>query len=789
MSNPLKFRMFMLSTCIAVAVCQPVVAGSDDALTLWSKFGVSPDRTRIAYPVPVYDEYSDLTTQVWVSNLDGSKKRQVATLPERVDVGWYDNSNLTSTKSHSNSFQIISLDGKQRTLALPGASEVCWPVVSPDGKWVVVSTYSANFGKMGIFLCDTKTGEMKMISPDVTKTYVSWSPDSKKLAYGEGDYQRNYKLKILDIKTVKITDTGKNGVGVEWSADGKRLAYVGNACKGGSWMDGVPVDGSIVMMDVYSMETKTLTKPGVNHYDELAKHREISGALWPLWSPDGKKIAYRQMRLIEDNGDKSLDEDEIWVVNIDGSGAKKLKDKWSRFVWAPDSKAILVKTMTGIERVAVYSGKSRSLTAWKALEAPKTMPEQTVEADGAEAKFTGIRPEYARALLTVAAEARRIYADTFGFDMPAKITLNIEKSPNGRTQLWTDGDSQIFLTVKSHADLAPPMQSGVFNIYGMCHELGHMAMYRKTKLIGLPEGVGQGWAHYIGSIVVDRVYEKFGKNVWPQPYNYSEIEGIARLAKSASDSDADKDSTVRAALVFYKAQEKYGEDKVISAMKTALDGKPWGKDVMPSFADALVKLTNDVSSGAVVPDEFLTSKVNWKVAQREINEKTTEGEAQVKDGNGVLLKYDDGTGESKRSTAGAGHAVMFYAPEGDWAVDSVQLYGSRYGEEVPPNENFFIFICDQDFNVIKTIEKPYNTFERGDPKWYTMTFDPVKVPRGFYVCIYFDPTATKGVYVYYDSSVTAVHSRSALPWTFVSDLNEGSRYDWMIRARLVKASE
>ncbi len=412
-------------------------------------------------------------------------------------------------------------------------------------------------------------------------------------------------------------------------------------------------------------------------------------------------------------------------------------------------------------------------------------PAQTITCESGEVVFSEIKPEYAKALLAIAIEARRVYAEDFGFDMPAKLTLNIQKRSDGRTRLWTDGNSQMFLEIASVEDLAPPSQSGYFNIYGMCHEIGHMVMYRKAKLIGMPEGLGEGWAHYAGSVVTDHVYKKLGQNIWPQPYNYSETEGVARLAKQAKDSADTKDASKRVALLFYQTQQKYGEEKVMAAMKTALDQKPLGQQIMPLFSDALVKLTNDESVRTLVPDDLLNPKVKWDVADKAINEETTRGQVRVDDDTGFTLKYDDGSSDNMISTSGSGHAVMFYAPDGSWAVDSIRLYGSRYGTQIPPDENFYIFICDQDFNVIKTIEKPYSIFERGDPKWYTMSFDPVKVPRGFYVCLYFNPSATKGVYVYYDTDVAKSHSRKALPWTFISDLKE--KQDWMIRPHLVKA--
>jgi RNA polymerase sigma-70 factor (ECF subfamily) len=154
------------------------------------------------------------------------------------------------------------------------------------------------------------------------------------------------------------------------------------------------------------------------------------------------------------------------------------------------------------------------------------------------------------------------------------------------------------------------------------------------------------------------------------------------------------------------------------------------------------------------------------------------------DSTGVLLRYDNGKSDGKRSTSGSGHAVVFKRPAGDWAVDSVRMYGSRYGTDIPPKENFSIFICDQDFNVIKEIDEPYGKLETGDDKWYRFDFDPVKVPEAFYVCIYFNATYTKGFYMNFTNDVKKSHSTSALPWSFVYDV--GGTFDWMIRTHLTK---
>ena len=177
--------------------------------------------------------------------------------------------------------------------------------------------------------------------------------------------------------------------------------------------------------------------------------------------------------------------------------------------------------------------------------------------------------------------------------------------PSG-TQLWTDGESQIFLHLQSKEVLAPASRTGVFNLYGMCHELGHIAMYRNLKsLMGLPPGVGEGWAHYAGSIVVTEVAAKLGKSIWPEYYDIAEVEGIGRLQKeSQSAKPWDKmDPTTRAALVFYRIETELGRDKLAAAMSAALAERPTGKDLMPLVLAKLRQATVESNCCGLGPGE------------------------------------------------------------------------------------------------------------------------------------------------------------------------------------------
>jgi hypothetical protein len=143
------------------------------------------------------------------------------------------------------------------------------------------------------------------------------------------------------------------------------------------------------------------------------------------------------------------------------------------------------------------------------------------------------------------------------------------------------------------------------------------------------------------------------------------------------------------------------------------------------------------------------------------------------------LSHDDGKQVGKRSIAGGGHAVRFEAPGDDWSLTAVRLYGSRYGYPQAPDENFKVYLCDEKFQKIAEFPFPYSTFKRGDPKWVTMDVIRTKVPSKFLVCVGFNPTATKGVYVGHDAEGSG-SSLVGLPGDEARSFPKG---DGMIRAR------
>jgi hypothetical protein len=169
------------------------------------------------------------------------------------------------------------------------------------------------------------------------------------------------------------------------------------------------------------------------------------------------------------------------------------------------------------------------LAPWTAVAAELTAPHIRIT-------YTGINEGQARSIAEVLSAAHEAYASEFAADMPETLVCTIHCGAGNEIRLFNDGKDSLSLSMPSAQKLAPPAQSGAFVLYGLCHELGHLAMYRTLKERDWLSGAGaEGWAHYAGSVVVDQVYEAKGQKVWSEPYDYR-ADGTQRLEKQLKAS-------------------------------------------------------------------------------------------------------------------------------------------------------------------------------------------------------------------------------------------------------------
>ena len=448
--------------------------------------------------------------------------------------------------------------------------------------------------RRGLFVYTIETGEVRCLTEGNIKTLAGWCPDARRLAIGVGGNTKDDQLEIVDAVSGKVEDTGAFGVGACWSPQGDLIACTTEVQRGGSWIAGIPTDGKLGIYNVQERKMRAV--------------KGTEGARNPVWSPSGEVVAF-------------LARDKLGIATRD----RVLKTALCpikggvlpgglQVGWIGDD-AVCCLDRSRLIRFEVALRTFTTLARWEEPAPPELGPGdfKVVELPRVTVRYARFDRIFAEAYGRILGEALEVY-ESHGFKMPREVVLEAQIDPSS-TRLWTDGKAGMFLHLKSKDLLAPAIRSGVFNIYGMCHELGHIAMYRNMEnLAGLPDGVGEGWAHYAGSVIVTEVAGRLGKSIWPEYYDVAEVEGIGRLKKAAAKADPwDKlDSTSRAALVFYRMETEFGRDKVAAAMTAALSERPTGKALMPLVLAKLRAAVSNPTAADWVPQSVLVPYVEWK---------------------------------------------------------------------------------------------------------------------------------------------------------------------------------
>ncbi len=199
-------------------------------------------------------------------------------------------------------------------------------------------------------------------------------------------------------------------------------------------------------------------------------------------------------------------------------------------------------------------------------------------------------------------------------------------------------------------------------------------------------------------------------------------------------------------------------------------------------------VTTGVAPPAVPGDLALLAKKETPSSEQS-EEPVADGQsdARAHDQETAAVKYGDGQADGKKSLGGSGEMIEFSMPAGSSKVVGVRIHGSRYGQAQPPKESFLIYFLSHDMTrILHTELAPYSLFERGEEQWVDVAFErPVAgldKSATFWIVLDFRASATKGIYVSFDTSTQGKHSRVGLPGTAVSRVNFGG--DWMIEAKL-----
>ncbi len=216
------------------------------------------------------------------------------------------------------------------------------PQISPDGRTVafVVTTLSEEKDEYlsNIWLVDGAGGESRRFTTGPRRdTAPRWSPDGSRLAFvSEREAKKKGQLHVMPAEggePIRLTDL-THGVGAaEWSPDGTHLAFVARA---GGWPEpeseeekrksrpprvittmkyrfngeGFTYDrrSQIFTVAVDGGEPRQVTEGDYDHGD-------------PVWSPDGRSIAFTSARHDDRDHDDASD---VWLVPAEGGTPRRL---------------------------------------------------------------------------------------------------------------------------------------------------------------------------------------------------------------------------------------------------------------------------------------------------------------------------------------------------------------------------------------------------------------------------------------------------------------------------------
>lgn len=198
------------------------------------------------------------------------------------------------------------------------------------------------------------SGERRLTDSPGLDAFPAWSPDGERLTFASDRDGGNWELYTMDAdgsQQRRLTDTPDQDESVTaWSPDGEEIAYVTDVIENptiwvmgteggdpkrltsGNWPSWSP-DGERIVYTTYSTGTRlaVVNADGSGQRDLGASvARRLTGTAYaeePAWSPDGERIAFVSRPLMGD--------EEIYAVNPDGSGRRRLTDIPGADHWPP----------------------------------------------------------------------------------------------------------------------------------------------------------------------------------------------------------------------------------------------------------------------------------------------------------------------------------------------------------------------------------------------------------------------------------------------------------------------
>lgn len=242
------------------------------------------------------------------------------------------------------------------------------PRISPDGQWIAytVSTLDRkeDSSDTDIFMVSTDGGApIKLTASKKPETSPRWSPDGRYLAFLSSRDGKKTQVYLLDRRggeAQAITDYKTGASAIAWSPDSTRLALLvpdpdPNETTGTD-ADASASSGQNRKPKPHVITRLQFKRDGDGYLDTIKRHihvfdiaarsdLQVTSDKWddgaPVWSPDGKLLAFSANRT--DNPDGNDNSDIFLVEPVKGAAVRKLTTftgSDSSPAFSPDGKSI-----------------------------------------------------------------------------------------------------------------------------------------------------------------------------------------------------------------------------------------------------------------------------------------------------------------------------------------------------------------------------------------------------------------------------------------------------------------